>query len=226
MTALAAFRADIDRIDAVSDWLASPPALRPEMLAAAKAIGCGCVVLLSGYFESFIRACMRGFILQVNGLGKPLAIMPRSMRYTHFQQGARALEKQIRRDKKSGNTTQSEDLANRLASFGSVSGYQFAWEAFAETHANPGPNVIGELLSKVGVKSAWARLKGVTTPGRGDLELFLTSFIEIRNDCAHTGGASSNPTASDLREYGDNLDALAAAMVKVLQNRIAELAAL
>ena len=184
------------------------------------------VVLLSGYLESFLKDCMSAFISQVNNLGKPLSELPIKMKYTHFENGARALGKQLKQDRKNGNTVLCEDLASRLASVGAPTGYTLAWEAFADTQANPGPEVIGCLLSQVGVENAWKKLHDATPPGLVDLRMFLTSFIEMRNECAHSGNATSPPTAPGLVEYGQNLSGLGIAMVKVLEDRLAELSAL
>ncbi len=225
ISALTDFQDDIARINRVADWLASPPALHPDMRPAAQAISCGCVVLLAGYFESFLKDCMRIFITSVNDLNKPLTKMPDDLRYRHFEKGGRALERQLKIDRANRDTAPCEDLATRLASLSSQGPYQYAWEAFADTQANPGPVTVEEMISAVGIKDVWRKIKAETSE-KGDLNLFLKTFMAIRDDCAHTGGANSTPTATDLTEYGENLYAFAQAMVKVLHVRFAELAAL
>jgi hypothetical protein len=225
-TALANFRKDIDRIDKVADWLTSQPALASDMWPATWAIRCGSVVLLSGYLESFLKDCMCSFITHLNGLGIPLTKLPKKMKYIHFENGARALSKQIKRDKKSGDMTHCEDLAARLASVSSATGYQLAWEAFADTRANPGPEVIKDIINSVGIDSPWEKLKAASPPNLGDLELFLMSFIEMRNECAHSGYTTSPPTASDLIGYGESMDGIGKAIVNVLEVRLTELTAL
>lgn len=224
--ALKNFQREISRIDKVADLLASPPALAANMSTATWAICCGSVVLLSGYLESFLQECMCNFIGHVNDLGKPLSTLPIKLKYKHFENGARALSKQIRQDKKSGNTTRCEDLASRLASVSATTGYKLAWEAFADTRSNPDPNVIDDILKSVGVKEPWKKLHAATPSEVVNLELFLTSFIEMRNECAHSGNTTSPPTASELARYGKNLLGLGAAMVKVLEDRLAEIIAL
>lgn len=224
--ALADFRSEVARIDKVADWLTSPPALASEMMPATVAIRCGAVVLLSGYFETFLRACMCDFIAQVNGLGMPLSKLPERMKFIHFENGARALSRELRKAKKSNDTTLCEDLAARLASVSASTGYTLAWEAFADTDANPGPNVVGGLLGSVGVEHPWKKIKATARSGLVNMEMFLTSFIEMRNECAHSGNTTSPPTPLDLVEYGNNLTGLAEAIVGVLEVRLAELAAL
>jgi hypothetical protein len=224
--ALTSFQQDIARIDKVAAWLTTPAALTTDMFPATWAVRCGAVVLLSGYLESFIKDCMRGFITQVNALGQPLTKLPVAMKHTHFRLGAKALEWQLKADKKAGNTTRCENLAHRLASVSVVTGYTLAWEAFANTRANPAPDVVGELLVSVGVEQAWRKLRAATPIGLVDLHTFLTSFIAMRNECAHSGNITSPPGAADLLQYGQNLSGLGTAMVTVLTVRLGEIAAL
>lgn len=127
-SALADFQSEISRIDKVADWLITPDALESKMMPATVAIRCGAVVLLSGYFETFLKDCMCKFITQVNGLGKPLSTLPGKMKITHFENGARALSKEIRKAKKINDTSLCEDLAARLASVSASTGYTLAWK--------------------------------------------------------------------------------------------------
>jgi hypothetical protein len=225
-SALTDFRSEISRINQVADWLITPDALESKMMPATVAIRCGAIVLLSGYFETFLKDCMCKFITQINGLGKPLSLLPGKMKITHFENGARVLSKEIRKARKINDTSLCEDLAARLASVSAATGYTLAWEAFADTEANPGPSIVGGLLSSVGVEEPWKKIKAVPPGGLGDLDLFLTSFIEMRNECAHSGNTTSPPTASDLLQYGRNFDGLGTAIVVVLEAKFAELAAL
>jgi len=225
-SALADFQSEISRIAKVADWLTTPEALESRMMPATVAIRCGAIVLLSGYFESFLKLCMCRFIAHVNDLGKPLSILPARMKIIHFENGARALGREIRKARKTNDTSLCEDLAARLASVSATNGYTLAWEAFADTEANPGPSVVGGLLSSVGIEEPWKKIKAVPPGGFGDLDLFLTSFIEMRNECAHSGNTASPPTPSDLIQYGQNFDGLATAIVVVLETKLAELDAL
>jgi hypothetical protein len=224
--ALSRFQADIARIDKVAALLTSAPALSSDMLQATWAVRCGSVVLFSGYLETFMKDSMCAFITEVNALGHPLSKLPEDMIHTHFREGAAALKWQVRSDKKIGNMTKCENLTARLASVSAPRGYTLAWEAFANTEANPGPDVFGKLLGSVGVKKPWAKLKTATPAGLVDLNTFLTSFIAMRNECAHSGNTTTPPGASDLLQYGQNLSGLGVAMVSVLINRLAEIRAL
>lgn len=224
--ALASFQKEIARIDKVADWLTTPAAITGDMVPATWAMRCGAVVLFSGYLECFIKECMCAFITRVNALGQPLTKLPEAMKHTHFRMGAKAIERQLKDDKKIGDTTRCEDLAARLASVSAVTGYTLVWEAFAHTEANPSPEVVGKLLSAVGVEKPWDKLRAATPTGLVDLHTFLTSFIAMRNECAHSGNTTSPPGAADLLQYGQNLSGLGAAMVDVLTRRLADIVAL
>jgi hypothetical protein len=226
MPALSDFKNEIARIDKVADWLTTPPALASDMFPATWAVRCGAVVLLSGYLESYIKASMNEFITQVNSFGHPLTKLPKKMTYTHFRAGAKALERQVRDDIRVGSTARCESIATRLASISSVTGYTLVWEAFAETRSNPNSEVVKEVLSAVGVKEPWAKLRAASPPGLIDLSAFLTSFILMRNECAHSGNTISPPSASDLIAYGQNLVGLGTAMNTVLGDRLTEIAGL
>ncbi len=227
-TALTNFENEIKRIDKVAGWLTMPTALSTDMIPATLAVRCGAVVLLSGYLETFIKECMCAFITQVNNLGQPLSKLPDRMKHTHFRVGAKVLGWQLRQDKMAGSMARCEELAGRIASVNSTSGrgYILAWEAFADTEANPGPGVIAKVLGSVGVEHVWRRLRAASPGGLVDLQTFLTSFIAMRNECAHSGNIAAPPSASELIEYGANLAGLGGAIVAVLTDRITELSAL
>lgn len=166
---------------------------------------------------------MCNFITAVNDLGKPFHDLPDNIRYAHFDKGAKALQKELKKDKEIGNTINSESMAKRLASVSAGTGYQLVWEAFADTQANPGPAVVSELIKTIGVTDVWRKLENVALAKKGNLETFLSSFIAIRNECAHTGSITSPPTATDLIEYGENLIAISEAIVCLLENRLQEI---
>jgi hypothetical protein len=220
-TAVANFRADLSRVEKLALWLTTPEALKVDMAQATWAVRCGAVVLLSGYFESFLRECMSAFIRDLNALNKPISKLPAKIRYTHFENGARALERLVKTEKQAaGVTVKCEDLASRLASVRSANGYTLVAEAFTETKANPGPRVVADLLRAIGVENPWKHLRAAAPKALGDIELFLTTFIELRNECAHSGSTTSPPTASDLDQYCKNFEGMATAVTAVLTQQI------
>lgn len=221
--ALTNFKIELGRISDVSSWLSTQPALTVNMTDATYAIRCGAVVLLCGYFENFLKECLKEFIEDVNGLKKPLLKIPESMRHTHYRGGAKALERNLKFDKQNGNTYLCDDLSARLASFSDPNNYCLAWEAFANTKSNPGPDVVAEMLGSVGVDKPWEKIRVATPAGSINLKTFLTSFIAMRNECAHSGNIGTPPSAVELGEYVTNLATLGAAIVQVLQPRFGDI---
>jgi hypothetical protein len=224
--ALTDFKNDIARIDAVAVLLVTPAALTSTLLPAELAIRCGAVVLLSGYFESFIRALMEAFIRSVNGLSKPMTKFPERMKYVHFQSGANVLSRELKKARKTGDISLCVNIASRLASINDPLGSSFLWESFAETNANPGSGTVHDVLADVGVDHAWPKINAAASAGSGNLELFLSNFMAMRNECAHSGITASPPTPGDLMDYGDRLSRIAYAMVTILEAKLAEYAAL
>jgi hypothetical protein len=224
--ALTSFRTDLARIDKLANWLTTPEALVVDMNQATWAVRCGAVVLLSGYFESFLKECMTAFIKDVNALNKPIAKLPSRMRNTHFEVGAKILSRLIKQERKQPVAVQCENLSSRLASVKASVGYTLAWEAFSDTKANPGAEVVADLLRAVGVNNAWSKLHAATPAGLGDLRLFLDTFIPMRNECAHSGSMNSPPTASDLAQYCSNFNGLGTSILAVLTQQMTELSAL
>lgn len=195
-------------VDDVSITLMTPLAMASQNLQTTNAIGCACVVLISGYFESFLKDITQQLIAQLNGLGKPLASIPYAMRVKHFHSGAKALDWAIKQDKKLSNTASSEDLARRLGSVSDPAAYELAWEAFAQTNSNPGPDAVAGILSGLEISKSWREINALVT-NHGQLDTFLQSFMEIRNMCAHTGTHSAPPTGFDLQDYTSKIRAIA-----------------
>lgn len=213
--ALKNFQDDVARINKVAGWLNREVLTTKNILHEVGAISGGCVVLLSGYFESFLKECMHDFIIAVNELKKPFHVLPAKMRYTHFDKGGKALQKEIKRDKKvNGTTKNAEKMADRLASD------QLVWEVFVDTQANPGPDAIKDLIESVGIEKVWERLEAVTIAGKGNLKIFLGNFIVMRNECAHTGSIVSSPATSDLIGYGENLITISGAIVTLREEHL------
>jgi len=226
-SALNDFKGDLARITGVADWLDTPDALDPKLSASTTAIRCGSVVLLSGYLETFLHDCLRAFIRDVNNLSKPIEKLPEKMHFVHFEKGARFLIGVAAAERREAVVpVKSIDLATRLSSTKLNVGYELAWEAFTRTQANPGPDVVKEMLKDVAIEDPWERLRLAASANAGDLQLSLTSLIAMRNECAHSGSTQSPPTASDLRQHCQNLEVLGLAIVTVLEAQRALFSAL
>ncbi len=202
------FLAKLVVIDKVATTLSLPEALKTDQLPVTNAVSCASVVLLSGYFESYLKGIVEEYIKKVNQLGQPISSIPQNMRHKHYSGGVDALLWATKRDKKLKSTSFSEDLTRRLGSLQNNTGYELAWESFANTKSNPGTETVSDILNGLEVEKTWNEINGLVNQ-HGRLDTFLSSFIEMRNVCAHTGLHQTPPTAADIFGYVDRFKVVA-----------------
>lgn len=200
------FSSSLDTVETVAQSLSSPAALKPSQLTSTNAVSCSIIVLLSGYFESYLKDIIKEYIESINNLNKPLAAIPLSMQLKHYSGGAEALIWASKTDKKLKSTSISQDLTRRLGSL-DKSRYYLAWESFANTKSNPGTDTISTLLSGLEIDKGWGLINDLNK-SHGRLDMFLTSFMEMRNVCAHTGRHQTPPSGADLINYIEKFRAL------------------
>jgi hypothetical protein len=189
---------------------------------------CGAVVLLTGYFEAFLKDLVRRYIEDLSTSGVAFLKLPENIRDKHFQGGGEELSKvvvQSSRRRPVGNAT-AEDLVTRLHSaFDSTDSYQIVWEGFADTQANPGPSVVNDIAKGLGLQDFWRQVsKHSGDPTRWSdsaLKTKLGDLIAKRNACAHTGTVSPIPTASDILDFADMLQAIGTGFVASLEVELA-----
>lgn len=235
-TALTSFQSSLIRIRDGADYMVQRTAatLSDAALRTFFEIQrCGAVVLLTGYFESFLKDCVRAFIDGLSGSGVAFNALPDVIRDTHFESGgsilARASQAARRGRPTSFGGATREDIAARLHSPNSsaAGGYQIVWEAFADTEANPGPAVVTNIAKRVGLTSVWPTIaaKASTAVGapvsEGALVAKLADLVSKRNECAHTGTAGVIPTPIELKEYAETLDRIAQGIVGALEDHLA-----
>ncbi len=216
----------VGHIREVCNWLSTPAALTVQALPVNRSMCCGCVLLLSGYFESFLKDSIETFINKLNSLKLPIALIPQSMVYQHFEGGSehvRSYSKKDRLDSPDLTLLRVNEFLERLSSVTTGSDeYQLVWEAFANTRSNPNTDVVRDLLSNIGIKKTWPQINDLAT-NKGQLDVFLKSFIEIRNICAHTGSHNTPPSSSEILEFCDNFSEIATCLVLLLSSRIGQL---
>jgi hypothetical protein len=229
-TALADFRSSLERVRDIADdndknvsAILSDSALRNR----CESVRCAATVILSGFLESFLKQLADKCIGAVSALNKPFASLPEKIQHSHYEFGGAALSRRAQDDRArrpSRIQATAHNIASRLASVASVP-YDVVWEAFAETHSNPNSETIAHYLKRFGVDRPWDRLaqKQKVTTSPLALQTRLDSFVLLRHECAHTGTANTVPTPSELREFCDLLDAIADAIVSVLEDHVASL---
>ncbi len=225
LTVLSDFDASLDRIRAVAaDMDQRILTASPEERLRDETMRCAATVILSGFFESFLKDCIQSYISFVCSRKVPFARLGDKMQRQHFVAGGQLLAMKYRSDGRvSWVTSDHLDIARRLASpCGPKPEYTLLWEAFASTGGNPGPSVILEILERLGVDKREKRLSEASGGMYSSLKLSLASFIEVRNECAHTGTALNVPSSNDLVRYCDMLHEIATAFVNVLEKRMSE----
>lgn len=214
-TATSDFVASLDVVDDIANTLTTPAAMASGALQTTNAISCAAVVLISGYFESFLKDIVEQVVTDYNKAGKGWASLPYDVKARHLQSGAVALNALITREKRDNTSARSEDLARRLGSMSSAK-FELVWEAFAQTRSNPGPDTVGSILGGLQIEKGWEQINKLVTM-HGNLNTFLDTFIQIRNVCAHTGSHSSPPTGTEILEYTEKFRVIAECIDFLLQ---------
>jgi hypothetical protein len=186
---------------------------------------CAASVILSGFLESFLREVAEEVAGDICNRGLPFDNLPAKIRATHYWDGAAHLREVARqeRSEKPLMLSKASDVARRLASVRNAQiPYEIVWEAFADTQANPGPDQIGAFLKRFDIEEPLPTLAGAMNTTQNNLVLRLRSFMEIRNECAHTGSARNVPTTSDVQGFCDLIEQLSAGIVAVLQDMLSK----
>lgn len=182
---------------------------------------CACAAILSGYFEAFLKDVAEAFIGDVSVLRIPFTALPKAIQQTHYAKGGTVLSaKQTNKGKYSWVAATPDDIARRLASVRGIP-YDLLWEAFADTQANPTPEVVRELLGFTGLSRAWSKLAMKTGMSENTMENQLDSFLAVRNECAHTGRATVIPTPGDIRGFAMLFAKLSRGIVSILEDHLA-----
>jgi hypothetical protein len=190
---------------------------------------CGSVVLLVGYFEAFLKELVRRFIHGLSSSGIPFQSLPDTIRNSHFEGGGRVLTKASQAIRKGRptpfGTISCEDIVERLHSASSgASPYEILWEAFADTQASPGAEVVKAIAQNLGVKQFWPSVSRQSGASRRwtetTLPLKLDELIAKRNEVAHTGTSPTVPTTQEVVDFAEMLAALSVGLVAVLEAQL------
>lgn len=230
--ALADFGTSLNRIRALANSIvaATGAALsNPAIRELHETQQCGSVVLLTGYFEAFLKDLVRRYIEDLSASGVAFTGLPENMRNRHFEGGGKILSRAVEFARKGkpapfGNAT-PQDIVARLHSASAGGSYQIVWEAFADTQANPGPDVVKEIAKGLGLNNFWPTVSTHSgNPARWSDSALTSQLIDLiakRNACAHTGTVSPIPTAADILNFADMLEALGTGFVTALEAELA-----
>lgn len=177
-------------------------ALRDQSIRSQHhAIQCGSIVLLSGYLESFIRSICETYFAILSAKGFGMAALGSEFLEVHLREGAGHLAELVKRERrKNQSLTGATAFVRRLMAPIADASKSPSWEAFARTQGNPSPEVLKSVLRGLGVKGG---LDAVATATNGRYsaaaaQQLLQNLIDLRNECAHTGSATSVPQPSTV----------------------------
>lgn len=230
--ALADFDISLTRIrDLANNILAQTGSAlgNPSVLRLHETQQCGAVVLLTGYFEAFLKDVVRAYIDALSNKRVPFSRLPQVLQDTHFEEGGKVLAEASQALRKNRTpffgSVPREDIAARLYSPVQPkrrSNYSILWEAFANTRSNPNPDVVKEIGRTLNVKKFWSQIAVHSGSGKSETTLSssLHNLVVIRNACAHTGTVSPIPKPSELLDYADNLHDIGLGFVVVLESEL------
>ncbi|NMO15970.1 hypothetical protein HPC49_17190 [Pyxidicoccus fallax] len=230
MPALQSLRDSLDLVrDIANDIDANASAALASAAVRARhdTIQCASVVLLSGYFESFLKQLAEETVATICSFGAPFSTLDKRIREAHFEHGGRVLQEVSKAARSSRPhdwvKANSADIARRLHSVSNAAGYEIVWEAFADTKSNPGVEVVRDFLLRFGVEGGWDKIAVHCRVTKQWAQTALTNLIAIRNECAHTGKVAVIPSPSELRQFCDNLKDLAEAIAALIQSHLAQM---
>lgn len=188
---------------------------------------CAAVVLLTGFFEAFLKDAVRGYVDAIRIRRIPFSVLPDRIRQGHFEFGGLVLSEIARNARTQGasrfGSASVDDIVKRLYSCtGEAPEFTILWEAFADTRQNPKPNVVRDILQNLGISDVWPSIsKGASAQGKampeGQMVAGLDNLILVRNECAHTGTAMLIPSISTLLDHITMIEAIATGTIFVMK---------
>ena len=221
------FKTSLDNVRAIADDIDAHAldALKDTAIQARhQTTLCAATVILSGFLESFLREVAEEMITEMCGRAVPFDQLPQKVRITHYWDGSLHIREMARQERSADPLVlaKAKDAARRLASVGGGQlPYEILWEAFAQTQANPGPGELSDYLKRFHIDKPLPTLAAAMKVSENNLTINLRSFMEIRNECAHTGSAKNIPTTSAVRDYCQLLEDLGTGIVTIFQNVLA-----
>ncbi|MDP9901291.1 hypothetical protein [Variovorax ginsengisoli] len=206
----------------------SPAALRDaDLRTQHHTIQFGSVVLLSGFLESFLRVNCENYFAQLSAKGFGMDRLGFDFLEIHIREGAGHLADMVKRESKHRPKTlgNSSAFVRRLVAPIADAAKSPAWEAFARTQGNPSAEVVKAVLQGLGIRGGLNSLEGAIQ-GRysaSTIEQLLKNFIELRNECAHSGSSVNVPQPSTILDLVYFMRILILGVCRLTDRKISEL---
>ena len=213
------FRVSLERVRILAEKLSDEGLVFDSRLLVHETQLSGAIVLLSGYFEAFLKNAVRS-VLRAIASNAPL---PDNLRSQHIKGAAKVLESSIR----FGGVTPESVLARLHYALNEPTRTprEFVWEAFADTQSNPDKGAVARIADNLGVKQFWPTVfkhSLLVQKGHSEQTMLdsLTALIAKRNECAHTGRAITPPSTEEVKSYVVVLDGLAKGFTATLKESL------
>lgn len=222
--ALADFEAALDRIDRLAQTIFQNTSVAPEIRELNETQQSGCTVLLTGFFEEFLKGAIRNYLCALPRTGIEFGKLPKKVRQTHYEGGGRVLSEVVGREARKKpqffSGISADDVVFRLYSpaNSNLKEYAIVWEAFADTKQSPTSDTVSDLLKGVDVGDVWPSIH--TIAGKTTLDSQLRELVEKRNECAHTGRNRNAPTPPQILGYVEALRLIGRAVVELLSKKL------
>lgn len=220
------FGESLGRIEALANVLFGTTSLDPEILRLNETQQSGCTVLLTGFFEEFLKNSVKAFISAIPRTGLDFEKLPKKIKETHYEAGGKVLAEVARREAKkmpqlfSGSNV-SGVISRLYSPTNSGNEYYILWEAFADTKQSPNASNVADLLQRLTLSNIWPSIEGRC--GDAGVSKVLQDLIDKRNECAHTGRIGSVPTPPEVLSYIDALRKISDAVVDMLDDKLNDL---
>lgn len=206
----------------------APQALRDKnLLAQHNTMQLGCIVLLSGYLESFMRSVCESYFVELSNKGYGMNKLDHKYLSIHLREGAGVLSDLVKRELKQDKhvLTDSSAFVRRLVAPIIDPTKSPVWEAFARTRSNPSPEVLGDVLQSLGIKGGFNAVE--TALGNkyspNTLRELLRNLNDLRNECAHTGTASSVPQPSTVINLAQFAKYLTLGVCRLIDHKVTQI---
>jgi hypothetical protein len=206
----------------------APQALRDKDLPAQhNTMQLGSVVLLSGYLESFLRSACESYFAELLSKGHGMDRLGDEYLKIHLREGAGHLSDLVRRElkQKKHALADSSSFVRRLVAPIMDTTKSPVWEAFARTQGNPSPEVLSDMLKGLGINGGFDAVEKAlgNKYSANTLAQRLRNLNDLRNECAHTGTASSVPQPSTVIDLVQFTRYLTLAVCRLIDKKISEL---